>query len=240
MIPVRRSSKRERKMRGAKRRNQISLLCLLVFLLLVGGCAGRKSAVREPEAPLPPTGPKVAVAPMENRSNDLDASEIIRGAFIEQIARQGWNVMPAAESDRQLREILGISYGGQLKATTPEEVCRALKVEGVFYGEVQEWNKTTTGLYNSVSVVAAFKLYRPDGSLAWEGSDRQFRQHMPRGGGRDIGGEIIGTALANLLMNPVTPYGKAAGRNVAKKLPTGALEAHKGNPGTPGKTGGTK
>src|SRR4030066_2375989 len=109
MIPVCRSSKRGRKMRGAKRHNRISLRGLLVFLLLVGGCAGRKSAVREPEAPLPPAGPKVAVAPMENRSNDLDAPEIIRGGFVEQIARQGWNVMPVAGGARLLRGGRGVS-----------------------------------------------------------------------------------------------------------------------------------
>jgi hypothetical protein len=174
---------------------------------------------------------------MENRSNDLDASEIIRGAFVDQIARQGWNVMPVPEGDRLLRESLGVSYGGQLEATTPEEVCRALGVEGVFYGEVQEWNKTTTGLYNSVSVIATFKLYRADGSLAWEGSDRQFQNRVPQGGGRDIGGQIVGHALLNLLMNPMTPYGKAAGRNIAMKLPAGLLD----NTCTTGKeTGGTK
>jgi hypothetical protein len=162
---------------------------------------------------------------MENRSNELDASEIIRAAFAEQVLRQGWIVMPTAESDRLLREGLGISYGGQLAATTPEEVCRVLGVEGVFYGEVREWNKTTTGIYNSVSVAASFTLYRPDGSLAWEGSDRQVRTQMPRGGGREIGGEILGGALVNLLMNPMTPYGKTAGRNIAGKLPSGALHA---------------
>jgi len=214
-------------MRGSDRRFQTFLMCLLGLLLLAGGCAGGKSAVREPEAPLPPTGPKVAVAPMENRSNDLDASEIIRSAFADQIARQGWNVMPVAESDRLLRESLGVSYGGQLKATTPEEVCRALGAEGVFYGEVQEWNKTTTGLYNSVAVAAAFHLYRRDGSLAWEGSDRHVTKSMPRGGGREIGAEIVGHALANLLMNPMTPHGIAAGRDIGKKLPAGALEARK-------------
>jgi hypothetical protein len=243
-----RSSMRGAKIRDAKRPDKIFLLCLLALLLFPGGCAGGKSVVRAPEAPLPPSGPRVAVAPMENRSNDLDASEIIRAAFAEQIARQGWNVMPTPESDRLLREALGISYGGQLSATTPEEVCRALGVEGIFYGEVREWNKTTTGLYNSVSVVAAFTLYRTDGSRAWEENDRQFRRHLPRGAGREIGGEIIGGALVNLLMNPMTPYGMAAGRNIAKKLPAGALDASVAEPapqseppegGThPGKTGG--
>jgi hypothetical protein len=161
---------------------------------------------------------------MENMSNDLDASEIIRDAFVDQLTRQGWSLMPVPESDRILRESLGVSYGGQLDATTPEEVCRTLGVEGVFYGEVQEWNKTTTGLYNSVSVVAGFKLYRADGSLAWEGSDRQFQTRVPQGGGGDIGGQIVGHALLNLLMNPMTPYGKAAGRNIAMKLTAGALD----------------
>lgn len=202
---------------------------------------------------------------MENRSNDLDAQEIIRGAFAAEIARNGWNVMPLQEGDRLLREKLGISYGGQLPTTTPEEVCRTLGVEGVFYGEVREWNKTTTGVYNNVSVVAAFLLYRKDGVQVWEGSDRRFQQHVPRGGGRDIGGEIIGHAVVNLLLNPMTPYGKAVGRNIASKLPAGVLSgpqagsagpdeagaAPKGDPprttsgtaqdpGTPGGTGGNK
>jgi hypothetical protein len=229
---------------AGNRRVAIFLLGLLGFLLVAGGCAGKKSAVREPVGPPQPTGPRVAIAPMENRSNDLDASEIIRGAFAEQIALQGWNVMPAAESDRLIRESLGISYGGQLRSTTPGEVCRALGVEGVFYGEVQEWNKTTTGIYNSVSVVAGFRLYRKDGSLAWEGNDRQSRQRVPRGGGRDIGGEIVGNAIVNLLMNPMTPYGRAAGRNIARKLPAGALQAYRGglpdNNLIPEETGGTE
>jgi hypothetical protein len=215
------------------------LLAVVLGILLCCGCAGGKGAVREAPPPTVRTGPGVAVAPMDNRSNDLDASEIIRGAFVSQIEAQGWNVMPTAESDPLLRDTLGISYGGQLKASTPEEVCRALKVEGVFYGEVQEWNKTTIGLYNSLSVIATFKLYRTDGALAWEESDRQFQMHVPRGGGREIGGEIIGHALANLLLKPMTPVGKTVGRNLAVKLPSRALmkaeiPCHKDNSVPPG------
>lgn len=218
------------------RRSLVSALLLALYLCC--GCAGEKEAVRK-TAPAPaPAGPPVAIAPLDNRSNDLDASEIVRGAFAEQIAAQGWNVMPTAESDRVLRESLGISYGGQLRSVTPEEVCRALGVEGIFYGEVAEWNKTTTGLYNSVSVAAGFRLFRKDGVQAWEGGDRQFRQDVPRvGGGGGLGAEIVGTALKNLLLNPMTPLGKAAGRNAARKLPREALrDAAKRN----GETGGIK
>lgn len=202
--------------------------CAVILCLLLPGCGGNK-AVKGGGAPAgagpapAPTGARVAVAPMENSSNDLDASEIIRKAFVEQIAQQGWNVMPTVESDRLLREGLGISYGGQLGATSPAEVCGAVGADAVFYGEVHEWLKTTAGVYNSIAVAASFRLYRKDGSLAWEGKDRQTRQSTPQGVGRDIGGQIIGYALLNLL-NPMTPFGKEVGRNIGRQLPPGILE----------------
>lgn len=169
---------------------------------------------------------------MENRSNDIDAAEIIRSAFAEEISRRGWNVVPPAESDRVLRETLGISYGGQLSSITPREVCRALGVDGVFYGEVREWNKTTTGIYNNVTVTASFELYDPEGVRLWEGSDTQSRANVPHGG-RDIGAEIVVHALGNLLLNPMTPYGRAVAGKIAGKLPSGLLEGRR-EPPSPG------
>jgi hypothetical protein len=229
------------------RRTGGSLLCALLLLSLTG-CGGRKTSLRE-EAPLPAaTGPRVAVAPMENRSNDISASEIIRSAFVGEIARRGWNVVPTEESDQALRETLGVSYGGQLASTTPEEVCRALQVEGVFYGEVREWNKTTTGVYNEVTVIASFELYGKDGTRVWEGSDTQSKIAVPHGGG-DIGAEIVVHALGNLLLNPMTPYGKKVAGNIAGKLPGGLLEGREATmemdntirgPGTPEERGGTR
>ncbi len=222
---------------------------LWVFpLLVLAGCGGQKGSLRK-EAPLPAaTGPKVAVAPMENRSNDIAASEIIRSAFVGEIARRGWNVVPTEESDQALRETLGVSYGGQLASTTPEEVCGALKVEGVFYGEVREWNKTTTGVYNKVTVIASFELYGKDGTRVWEGSDTQSKVAVPQGRS-GIGAEIVVQALGNLLLNPMTPYGKKVAGNIAGKLPDGLLEGREDTmemdntirgAGTPEERGGTR
>jgi hypothetical protein len=201
----------------------VSALILFSALLSAPGCGGRKEVRPEPSPVILPTGPKVAVAPMENRTNDLSGSEIIRDAFVEGVGRKGLAVVPVAESDRILRETLGISYGGQLPTTSPEEVCKALGVEAVFYGEVQEWSKTTTGVYNSSTVAAAFRMYRKDGSLLWEGNDRQVRQDVARGG-QNLGAEIIAGALGNLLLNPMTPQGRRVGWNIARKLPMGVLD----------------
>jgi len=200
----------------------VSALILVSVLLSASGCGGGKEVRPEPPPVVLPAGPKVAVAPMENMSNDLSASDIIRDAFVEEVARKGFGVVPVVESDRILRETLGISYGGQLPSTTPEEVCKALGVEAVFYGDVQEWSKTTTGFFNSSTVAAAFRMYRNDGSLLWEGNDRQVRQDVARGG-QNLGAEILAGALGNLLLNPMTPQGRRVGENIARKLPTGVL-----------------
>jgi len=224
-------------MRRGIARSGPAFLCGLLLLSLPG-CGGKKQALRGEPPPPVSTGPRVAVAPMENMSNDLDASEIIRGAFVEEILRNGWNVMPPEESDRLLRERLGISYGGQLGSTVPDEVCRALEVKGVFYGVVREWNKTTTGVYNHVTVTAGFQLYGDDGEQLWEGQDTQQRTDLPRGGGRDLGAQIIVNAIGGLLLNPMTPYGRTVGRRIAGKLPPGLLESRR--PGGPEGTGGSR
>jgi hypothetical protein len=201
----------------------VSALILVSVLLSASGCGGRKEVRPESSPVVLPAGPRVAVAPMENRTNDLSGSDIIRDAFAEGVTRKGLSVVPVAESDRILRETLGISYGGQLPTTSPEEVCKALGVEGVFYGEVQEWSKTTVGIYNSSTVAAAFRMYRKDGVLLWEGSDRQVRQDVARGG-QNLGAEIVARAVGNLLLNPMTPHGKRVGGNIARKLPIGVLD----------------
>lgn len=201
----------------------VSALVLVSVLLSASGCGGRREVRPEPSPVVLPTGPKVAVAPMENKSNDLSASDIIRDAFVEGVARKGLAVVPVVESDRILRETLGISYGGQLPSTTPEEVCKALGVEAVFYGDVLEWSKTTTGIYNSSTVAAAFRMYRKDGALQWEGNDRQVRQDVARGG-QNLGAEIIAGALGNLLLNPMTPQGRRVGERIARKIPMGVLD----------------
>jgi hypothetical protein len=201
----------------------VSALVLVSALLSVSGCGGRKEVRPEPPPVVLPAGPKVAVAPMENMSNDLSASDIIRDAFVAGAVRKGFGVVPVAESDRILRETLGISYGGQLPSTSPEEVCKALGVEAVFYGDVLEFSKTTTGVFNSSTVAAAFRMYRKDGTLLWEGNDRQVRQGVARGGG-NLGAEIISGALNNLLLNPMTPQGRRVGENIARKLPPGVLD----------------
>jgi len=201
-------------------------------VMLAFGCA-HKDKKPDPK-PVIYTGPKVAVAPMENKSNYVSASDIIRDAFVEGVAGRGYAVVPVLESDAALREKLGISYGGQLPVTSPREVCVALGVDGVFYGEVQEFGKTTTGFYNSLYVAASFQLYGKDGSLLWEGQDRQHRQDTARGNSGGLMAEAVVRGLGNLLLSPLTPVGKKVGANIARQVQGNLLSEESNKPHKPG------
>ena len=204
---------------------------LFLAVIFISGCAHKD--VKPNPKPVIHAGPKTAVAPMENKTNYLGASDIIRDAFIEGLSEQGYAVMPVLESDAVLREELGISYGGQLPVTTPQDVCAALGVEGVFYGEVEEFGKTTTGFYNSAYVAASFQLYGKDGALLWEGKDRYDMKDMARGDSRSLLMEALIRGLGNLLINPLTPLGKQVGRNIARQTPSGLLPEESKTPNKP-------
>jgi hypothetical protein len=207
----------------------IAAVLVVYAVIFVSGCA-HKDARPDPQ-PVVHTGPKVAVAPMENISNYVSATDIIRDAFVEGLGERGYAVMPVLESDRILREELGISYGGQLPVTTPQEVCAVLGVEAVFFGEVEEFGKTTTGFYNSSYVAASFKLYGKDGSVLWEGKDRHDRKDVARGDNAGLLAEAVVRGLGNLVANPLTPIGKRVGKNIARQTSGDLLpeEARKRN-----------
>jgi hypothetical protein len=103
-------------------------------------------------------------------------------------------------------------------------------------------------VYNKVTVIASFELYGKDGTRVWEGSDTQSKVAVPQGRS-GIGAEIVVQALGNLLLNPMTPYGKKVAGNIAGKLPDGLLEGREDTmemdntirgAGTPEERGGTR
>lgn len=167
-----------------------------------------------------PTGPRVIVAPMEDLSTDVDAPVIVRAAFVAQLAKQGWNVVPTEEADTLFNERLGINYGGQMKTTTPSEVCDLLGVSGVFIGTVTEWNKTTTGVINKIVVNVEASFYNASGAELWKGAGKATRDMSPRVGGQNYGSELVAKAIFNLVANPVTPVGREAGTDMARKVPS--------------------
>ncbi|MBI4054549.1 MAG: DUF799 family lipoprotein [Elusimicrobia bacterium] len=129
------------------------------------GCATRKA--RSVSPPLVSVS-KVAVLPFSNQSLDLTAPELLRRLVQKAVAERGYAAVSLEEVDLRLKD-LGITQGGQLKAVEPQELGRVLEVEGLLYGEVEEFEDQNLGFFQKRSVRLRLRLLSgATGESLWE------------------------------------------------------------------------
>src|SRR4051812_16073002 len=101
-----------------------------LMLLLAAGCAtGPKYISKEFNPPR-----RVAVLLFANETNDVAAPDLVRKYATEILPRHGYSPMDNEEVAAVLKEKFGINEGGQLGSATPQELGKALRVDGLFYG----------------------------------------------------------------------------------------------------------
>jgi hypothetical protein len=115
-----------------------------------------------PRMPFPtdPSNPlrKVAVLPMRNDTDDVDGPNVVRQKMVQALQNRSYVVQDVKETDQILRDRMGINLGGQLDMTTPQKLGETLGVEGVLYGQLMDFDETTTGVYNARKVRGRFSL----------------------------------------------------------------------------------
>jgi len=144
----------------------ISLLFVLMFF---SGCA----ICVMPQAPRPYDANNplkhVAVLPLRNDTTDIDGPNVMRAKMVEALEHRSYVVKDLKETDQMLRDLMGITLGGQLEMTTAKKLGETLGVEGVLYGTLMDFDETTTGLYNVRKVRGKFKLVNAvTGQTVWE------------------------------------------------------------------------
>jgi len=141
---------------------------MMLFLLLVflTGCSG---------IPMGPTGDpsnpikRLAILPLQNDTTDVDAPNFVREKLASAVQKRLYNVQPPEETDRILREKLGITLGGQLGMATTAQLREELQVEGLLYGTLMNFEETTTGLVNVRKVRGKFRIIDTStGSVFWK------------------------------------------------------------------------
>ncbi len=141
-----------------------SFSILVFFGLFLFGCVVKPKYIIDNYSP-PVT---VAVLPFNNFTNDLDGPVYVRKILSRRLSEKGYIVKPINETDEILRSI-GITDGGQLSAFKPEKIGADLKVDGLFYGDLLEFNYITVGFYNKKSVALNLKLLdSKTGKILWE------------------------------------------------------------------------
>ena len=145
----------------------IKLVAIFSMFALFAGCAPqpRMPAHYNFSNPIK----RVAILPMKNDTVDVNGPDMVRSKMEAMLKERGYNVKALKESDQILRDQMGINLGGQLDLTTPQKLGEVLGVEGVLYGDLMDFDETTTGIYNVKKVRAKFKIVNTmTGDTFWE------------------------------------------------------------------------
>ena len=142
------------------------LLVVISILAIIGGCT-----LPMPKPSGDPGNPirRLAVLPLVNNTNDVDAPEMVRERLVLALEANLYNVQPLEEIDQILRDQMGITLGGQLEMAESKVLAEKLGVEGLLYGDLMDFKETTTGVYNSRNVRGRFKIVNTmDEGVFWQ------------------------------------------------------------------------
>ncbi len=141
---------------------------VLIFTVITSfsvGCAFGPRVI--PTNPGNPIG-SVAILPMLNNSDDVDAPTRVREAFFNRLSRYHYNVQALKETNDILNLQMGITKGKQLDLATPQQIGETLGVDGVFYGFLLNFDEVTTGVANTYKVRMGWKLVNTKtGNISW-------------------------------------------------------------------------
>jgi hypothetical protein len=148
------------------RRFQV-LMMLFLLPVFLAGCGGMAVMGPTPD----PTNPikRLAMLPIQNDTTDVEAPNFVREKLASALQKRFYNVQSLEETDRILRDELGITLGGQLGMASVAQLREALQVEGLLYGTLMDYGETTTGLVNVRKVRGKFKIVETNtDSVFWE------------------------------------------------------------------------
>lgn len=199
-----------------------SALRLLPAVFFLSGCA---SLYRYEGTP----PPKVAVLPFETMSNDVNSSEAVRKAVWERFKQFGFVVAPLDQIDAAIRP-LGISQGGQLRATTAEKLAAATGADLLCYGMVVKFDHITLGVVEKRDVKVTARLTSRTGTNVWSQTREASKSESHFGSlssfgslTSTLGGQLRDKLIEGAIVGKLAPETNAVVEQLVRSLPRQGL-----------------
>jgi hypothetical protein len=120
----------------------------------------------------------VALLPVLNHTNDLDAPKEIRPLIHKAIIKRGYLVQPPATTDALLKS-QEIEEAGQIYTMTFLELGNLLQTDALLVSTVLDWSTVYLVAYSSVTVEAEFKLIdAKTEEILWKSRDKTCKRNV--------------------------------------------------------------
>lgn len=150
-------------------RTSVRMSCaawVLPVVLAMGGCSttkGKALYYREGfQAP-----DLVAILPPESHAVSMAAPDTFRRVTATALVALGYLPMVSPAQEATLQR-MGLTDGGQLRAFKAKDIAARLKVDGLVYGEVEEFKDVNIGVYRNRKVKGQLSLVSSGGEMAWK------------------------------------------------------------------------
>ncbi len=147
-------------------RKTVRLILLLSIITSFSvGCAARPRIIHtNPSNPIR----TVAILPVLNNSDDVDAPTRVREGFYNRLAKYHYTIQDLKKTNDTLNLQMGITMGRQLDMATAKQIGEKLGVDGVFYGYLLNFDEITIGVLNTYKVRMGWKLVNTKtGEISW-------------------------------------------------------------------------
>ena len=198
-------------------------LRLLIPLFFLVGCAGNKVERNVSPDFYAKAPSKVAVLPFENESVDMLAPIELQSMVVAGVKNRGYDPLAQDAVQQKLKEI-GITDGGQLRAVSPQTLKEALKVDGLFYGTLEDFAFQNMGFILRRHVKLRIKLVLAStGETLWEdvGTASKVDLTLDRNEAeRRFAAGLAEKAIQNMANRPLWLMSVLAVQRLMAKLPS--------------------
>jgi hypothetical protein len=141
--------------------------CVLLVILCAGCAGGTATSYLHPTVDFSHIH-RCAVVPYQNLTQDNFADERLQSAFLSEVLHDGKITMLDPEETASAMRGLKISEGSPLAPEQFVALGKALNVEGIFFGTVEEYGVSRNSRRPIYEVTASFGLAETEtGNLIW-------------------------------------------------------------------------
>ncbi len=134
-----------------------SAFCLLVIVCFISGCWSRFSSPVVP--PSKEKSPRlVAVMPVDNKTSDTQAAQILRKKIFEELYFKGYPKIPLEFVDEKLSKVYKKNAEYVAGKIPPKAMGELLGVGAVMYCTLTEWKTSFVYFYAPTAVSVSFEL----------------------------------------------------------------------------------
>ncbi|MGD0022898.1 MAG: GNA1162 family protein [Smithellaceae bacterium] len=163
---------------GKVKAYKIHVFLLLILILVFAGCSSKSANVLKPEYEKNWTK-VIAILPVENKTDDNKAPQLLRSKLLEQLYFKGYSKLPLATIDQRLESLYISDKKGNVGVIAPQVLKDLVDADAVMYCTLLESSNSIGFFYAPVTISLSCELRKAEsGEVLWKekykSTDRNF------------------------------------------------------------------